>query len=165
VKHGPTSPAETWSPERAVGLRTIVRDVREETGTEATIEKLVSVGSALSEIATSHPATYARSPESCSIRRMTCQECSHEASGRAEGWAALLVDLDDDGQAEVVFYNPSCAAREFHCSGNSARTSTGSKLSPNSGPPRSLACWCTVPGHGSRTTVIASHSCILSLGQ
>jgi hypothetical protein len=45
---------------------------------------------------------------------MTCEECGQEATGRAEGWEALLVDLEDDGQGEVVFYCPVCAAREFH---------------------------------------------------
>jgi hypothetical protein len=52
--------------------------------------------------------------ESCSISRMTCEECGQEAIGRAEGWEALLIDLDDDGQDEVVFYCPVCAEREFH---------------------------------------------------
>jgi hypothetical protein len=61
------------------------------------------------------PFGHLRSPcESCSINRMTCEECGHEAIGRAQGWEALLVDLDDDGQDEVVFYCPVCAAREFH---------------------------------------------------
>jgi predicted RNA-binding Zn-ribbon protein involved in translation (DUF1610 family) len=45
---------------------------------------------------------------------MTCEECGQKATGRAEGWEALLVDLDDDGQDEVVFYCPVCAEREFH---------------------------------------------------
>jgi hypothetical protein len=45
---------------------------------------------------------------------VTCEECGEEAAGRAEGWEALLVDLDDDGQDEVVFYCPVWAAHEFH---------------------------------------------------
>jgi hypothetical protein len=45
---------------------------------------------------------------------MTCEECGQEATGRAESWEALLVDLDSDGQDEVVVYCPECAAREFH---------------------------------------------------
>ena len=45
---------------------------------------------------------------------MTCEECGQEATGRAERWEALLIDLDDDGQDEIVFYCPVCAEREFH---------------------------------------------------
>jgi hypothetical protein len=33
--------------------------------------------------------------------------------GAARRLGALLVDLDDDGQDEVVFYCPVCAEREF----------------------------------------------------
>jgi hypothetical protein len=51
---------------------------------------------------------------SFTISQMTCEECCHEASGRADGWEGLLVDLDDDGQDEVIFYRPVCAEREFH---------------------------------------------------
>ena len=29
---------------------------------------------------------------------VTCEECGQEATGGAEGWEALLVDLDEDGQ-------------------------------------------------------------------
>ncbi len=29
------------------------------------------------------------------------------------GWQAHHVDLDDDGDDELVFYCPGCAAREF----------------------------------------------------
>ena len=45
---------------------------------------------------------------------MRCEECGEEATGRASGWEAHLVDLDDDGEDEVAFYCASCAAREFH---------------------------------------------------
>jgi hypothetical protein len=45
---------------------------------------------------------------------MTCEECGRESDERAVGWEARLVDLDDDGQDEVVFYCPGCAEREFH---------------------------------------------------
>jgi predicted RNA-binding Zn-ribbon protein involved in translation (DUF1610 family) len=45
---------------------------------------------------------------------MRCEECGQEATGRAQGWEGLLVDLDDDGQDEVVFFCPTCAEREFH---------------------------------------------------
>ena len=37
-----------------------------------------------------------------------------DAENRADGWEAHLVDLDDDGQDEVVFYCPACAEDEFH---------------------------------------------------
>ena len=46
---------------------------------------------------------------------MRCQECGIEAEGDAKGWEAYLVDLDDDGQEDVIFFCPACAAREFHC--------------------------------------------------
>ena len=46
---------------------------------------------------------------------MKCEECNCEAEGDARGWEALLVDLDDDGQVEMVFYCRACAAKEFHC--------------------------------------------------
>jgi hypothetical protein len=45
---------------------------------------------------------------------MRCQECKLEAEGDARGWEALLIDLDDDGQDEVVFYRAVRAEREFH---------------------------------------------------
>lgn len=48
-------------------------------------------------------------PLGCHHRAMTCQECHCEAEGRARGWEALLVDLDDDGEDEAVFYCPACA--------------------------------------------------------
>jgi hypothetical protein len=48
---------------------------------------------------------------------VTCEECREEAEGRAVGWEAFLVDLDDDGQDEVVFHCPVCAEREFHSVG------------------------------------------------
>jgi hypothetical protein len=37
---------------------------------------------------------------------MTCEECGQEASGRAEGWEAVLVDRGDEGRDEVVFILP-----------------------------------------------------------
>jgi len=49
----------------------------------------------------------------CSICRMTCEECDQDATGHAEGWEALLVDLDADGLDEVVFYCPECWQREI----------------------------------------------------
>jgi len=45
---------------------------------------------------------------------VTCEECRREPDERAQGWEALLVDLDDDGQDEIIFYCPVCAEREFH---------------------------------------------------
>ena len=46
--------------------------------------------------------------------RLTCTECSTVADDDARGWEAHLVDKDDDGQDEVVYYCPRCAAREFY---------------------------------------------------
>lgn len=43
-----------------------------------------------------------------------CEECEVQAEGRAEGWEALLVDFDDDGEAEIVIFCPACAERELH---------------------------------------------------
>lgn len=44
---------------------------------------------------------------------LICIECATPASASARGWQGRLVDLDDDGNDEVVFYCPACAAREF----------------------------------------------------
>lgn len=46
---------------------------------------------------------------------MRCQECGREATGNAAGWEAHVVDVDDDGQNDLVFYCRVCAEREFHC--------------------------------------------------
>jgi hypothetical protein len=44
---------------------------------------------------------------------VVCCECDRRSTGRASGWRGYLVDLDDDGRDEVVFFCPACAAREF----------------------------------------------------
>jgi len=44
---------------------------------------------------------------------LVCVECEQRSAACAEGWQAHLVDLDDDGADEVVFYCAGCAAREF----------------------------------------------------
>jgi hypothetical protein len=44
---------------------------------------------------------------------LVCVECQQRSAAGAEGWQGHLVDLDDDGEDEVVFYCASCAAREF----------------------------------------------------
>lgn len=46
-------------------------------------------------------------------RELVCIECGARADERATRWQAFLIDLDDDGQDELVFYCPACAAREF----------------------------------------------------
>jgi hypothetical protein len=51
---------------------------------------------------------------------LVCEECRTHATGRASGWRGYLIDVDDDGADEVVFYCPRCAAREF---GKTARES------------------------------------------
>ncbi len=40
------------------------------------------------------------------------QECGVEAEGETQGWEAYPVDLDGDGQDEVVFYCAVCAERD-----------------------------------------------------
>jgi hypothetical protein len=45
-----------------------------------------------------------RPPESFTIRRMTCEEFGQEATRRADGWEALLIDLDAAGWNEVAAY-------------------------------------------------------------
>ncbi len=44
---------------------------------------------------------------------LVCCECERHAAGRATAWQGHLVDVDDDGHDEVVFFCPGCAAREF----------------------------------------------------
>lgn len=44
---------------------------------------------------------------------LVCCECQRRSAGTATGWQGYLVHLDDDGQDEVVFFCPGCAAREF----------------------------------------------------
>ncbi|MFL5958691.1 MAG: hypothetical protein ACJ75G_00285 [Gaiellaceae bacterium] len=44
---------------------------------------------------------------------LVCCECERRSGGSASGWQGYLVDLDDDGRDEVVFFCPDCAAREF----------------------------------------------------
>jgi hypothetical protein len=45
--------------------------------------------------------------------RLICCECQQRSAATAIGWQGYVVDLDDDGQDEVVFFCPGCAAREF----------------------------------------------------
>ena len=44
---------------------------------------------------------------------LVCVECEALARSNALGWEAHLVDMDDDGEDEVVYYCPRCARREF----------------------------------------------------
>jgi hypothetical protein len=48
-----------------------------------------------------------------SLPTLTCTECERRSAETACGWQGYLVDLEDDGKDEVVFFCPSCAAREF----------------------------------------------------
>ena len=48
------------------------------------------------------------------LLELRCIECGRQADGEAAGWQAHLVDLNDDGEDEVAFYCPDCAAREFN---------------------------------------------------
>lgn len=47
------------------------------------------------------------------MESLVCIECALPASGSAKAWHGHLVDLDDDGRDEVVFYCPLCAEHEF----------------------------------------------------
>jgi hypothetical protein len=47
------------------------------------------------------------------ITTLTCIECKTPPVEQATGWVGYLVDLDEDGEDEVVFYCPRCAQREF----------------------------------------------------
>jgi hypothetical protein len=44
---------------------------------------------------------------------LICSECASFAAGQAHGWQAHLVDLDEDGEDEIAFFCPSCAACDF----------------------------------------------------
>lgn len=44
---------------------------------------------------------------------LTCGECGREDLDQGRGWRGYLVDLDDDGADEVIFFCPRCVAREF----------------------------------------------------
>ena len=44
---------------------------------------------------------------------LVCIECGKRSGAAAHGWRGYLVDVDDDGEDEVVFYCQRCAAREF----------------------------------------------------
>jgi hypothetical protein len=44
------------------------------------------------------------------------EECGRLADESALGWEGHIADLDDDGEDEVGFWCPACAAREFHLS-------------------------------------------------
>jgi hypothetical protein len=57
---------------------------------------------------------------------LVCCECQRRPVGSANAWQSYLVDLDDDdGQDEVVFFCPGCAAREF---GRGRRPGDGGEL-------------------------------------
>jgi hypothetical protein len=45
--------------------------------------------------------------------KLDCVECGASSNASARGGQEHLVDLDDDGEDEVVFYCPRCADREF----------------------------------------------------
>lgn len=42
-----------------------------------------------------------------------CAECGREDNQRERGWEGHLVDLDEDGEDEILFFCATCAAREF----------------------------------------------------
>jgi len=47
------------------------------------------------------------------MAELVCAECCCEAAEAERGWQGHLVDVDDDGADEVLFFCPRCAAREF----------------------------------------------------
>jgi hypothetical protein len=47
------------------------------------------------------------------IAELVCSECERISDEDANGRQAHLVDLDEDGEDEVAFFCPYCAAREF----------------------------------------------------
>jgi hypothetical protein len=53
---------------------------------------------------------------------LVCAECGRIEAEAEHGWQGHLVDLDDDGADEVLFFCPRCAAREF---GGIARDESG----------------------------------------
>ena len=45
---------------------------------------------------------------------LICAECEREADETAAGWRGYHVDADDDeDEDEILFFCPSCVAREF----------------------------------------------------
>ena len=44
---------------------------------------------------------------------LICAECGQPDDNDGRGWRGYLVDLDDDGADEVIFFCPRCATREF----------------------------------------------------
>jgi len=56
-----------------------------------------------------------------------CEECRARSGASAVGWRGYLVDRDDDGEDEVVFYCPRCAVREF---GENVSREAGGSPSP-----------------------------------
>jgi hypothetical protein len=47
------------------------------------------------------------------VADLLCTECERTGAAAEDGWQGHLVDLDDDGEDEVAFFCPFCAAREF----------------------------------------------------
>jgi hypothetical protein len=44
---------------------------------------------------------------------LACVECGRRAELEARGWQGLLIEADDDGGDEVIFFCALCAAHEF----------------------------------------------------
>jgi hypothetical protein len=58
------------------------------------------------------------------VVELVCVECSGCADTEARAWQGHLVDADDDGEDEVVFYCPLCAAQEFGDYSSAGRSGT-----------------------------------------
>lgn len=48
---------------------------------------------------------------------LVCAECGREDNQRERGWEGHLVDLDEDGEDEILFFCAACATREFGTDG------------------------------------------------
>jgi predicted RNA-binding Zn-ribbon protein involved in translation (DUF1610 family) len=53
------------------------------------------------------------------VNAPVCEECGRAIAKGQRGWLGYLVDLDDDGEDEVLFFCPRCAEREFGAKGRS----------------------------------------------
>ena len=47
------------------------------------------------------------------LAHLICVECGRRSDPEARGWQAHLVEADDGESDEVIFFCPTCAAREF----------------------------------------------------
>lgn len=53
------------------------------------------------------------------VTALICEECGRVNTDGERGWQGHLVDLDDNGEDEVVLFCPRCADLEFGIKGRS----------------------------------------------